>query len=173
MKLSRLFVFLSAVGVVEAFIHAWNENAFTTNWAAVPFGPFASVVGIPYWVFGVVWFPIVLVAGAWSTRMGASGLGGRMLILLTVGNIFTGYLWFVDLVVVGSFTAAFVGLYLTNYALTALVVAQNWTHGEMREFATGTAIGMVVGAFFGTFGVALFGITGGIFGAAGGYTASK
>ena len=173
MKLSQIFVFLSAVGVVEAFIHAWNENAFTTDWAAVPFGPYASVMGIPYWAFGIVWFPAVLIVGAWTTRLGTATLGRRLLLLLTIGNVFTGYLWVLDLVVIGSFTPAYVGLYLTNYALTALVVAQNWSQGGMREFATGTVLGMVIGAFFGSFGVALLGITGGIFGAAGGYTATK
>jgi len=36
----------------------------------------------------------------------------------------------------------------------------------------GTAVGMVVGVFFGSFGVALLGITGGIFGAVSGYTSA-
>ncbi len=173
MKLSQLFLFLSAAGVVEAFIHAWNENAFTTNWMAVPFGPYASVGGIPYWAFGVVWFPLVLVTAAWATKLGRESLGRRMLILLTIGNVFTGYLWFVDLVITGSFTAAYVGLYMTNYALTTLVVLQNWAQSGMREFATGTALGMVVGVFFGAFGVAFLGILGGILGAVGGYTSTK
>lgn len=173
MRLSWTFVFLSAIGVAEAFYHAWQENAFTTNWSAVSFSPYASLAGIPYWVFGLVWFPLVLVVALWSTRLGRSGLTRGLLILLTVGNIFTAYLWYIDLEVVRAFTSAYVGLYLTNYALTALVVIQNWSHEEMREFAAGTAIGMVIGAFFGAFGVAALGIAGGVLGAAGGYTSTR
>ncbi len=173
MKLSQLFVFFSGVGVVEAFYHAYLENAFTTDWANVSFSPSASFFGVPYWVFGAVWFPIIFVVGLWSTRLGRNELGRNMLILMTVGNVFTGYLWYVDLVIVGSFTAAYVGLYVTNYALTGLVVLANRSREEMREFTAGTIVGMLVGVFFGAFGVAFLGLLGGILGAIGGYTSTK
>lgn len=173
MRLSWIFIFLSAIGVAEAFDHAWQENAFTTNWSAVGFSPYASLMGIPYWVFGLVWFPLVFVVALWITHLGRSSLARELLILLTVGNTFTVYLWYLDLNVIRAFTSAYVGLYLTNYALTGLVVVQNWSHEEMREFAAGTAIGMVIGAFFGAFGVAALGIAGGVFGAIGGYTSTK
>jgi uncharacterized membrane protein len=172
-RTSLMFIFLAGVGVAEAFDHAWLEKAFTTNWFAVTFAPYASFYGIPYWVFGVVWFPLIFIVGLWSTHYGKGNLSQRLLVLLTVGNLFTGYLWYVDLVVVSSFTPAYVGLYVTNYALTALVVAQNWQSRAMREFGAGTIIGAVVGVFFGAFGVAFLGITGGILGAIGGYTSSK
>ena len=172
MRSAPIFVLLSAIGVFEAFYHAWLENAFTTAWSSVPFAPYASFFGLPDWAFGVVWIPLVLVAGAWWTRLGRAPLPSRLLILLTVGNLFTGYLWFVDLLVIQSFNAAYVGLYATNYALTGLVVAENWSRSSMRDFAAGTALGMVVGVFFGAFGAALLGIAGGIFGAVSGYTAS-
>ncbi len=173
LRLSRLFVFLAAVGVVEAFYHAYLENAFTTNWSDVSFSASASFFGVPYWVFGIVWFPLVFVVALWTTGLGRKGLGRGLLILLTVGNIFTGYLWYVDLVLVGSFTAAYVGLYVTNYALTGLVVLENRAHEEMREFTAGTVVGMLVGVFFGAFGVAFLGLLGGVLGAVGGYTSTK
>jgi uncharacterized membrane protein len=173
MKASVAFIFLSAVGVAEAFYHAWLENAFTTNPSLVTYSPYASFFGIPYWVFGVVWFPLVLVIGLWTTRFGHSNLRKGLLIILSVGNVFTVYLWFLDLLIIRAFTAVYVGLYVTNYALTGLVVAQNWSSAEMRDFLTGTIIGMVIGVFFGPFGVAAFGIGGGIVGAVGGYTATK
>lgn len=172
MKATPVFIFLSAVGVAEAFYHAWLENAFSTNWFSVAFAPYASFFGVPYWFFGVVWFPLVFVAAVWRTKLGTKALGMEMLALLTLGNVFTGYLWFVDLVVIHAFDAAYVGLYATNYALTGLVVAQNWSSRVMRNFAAGTILGMVIGVFFGSFGVALLGITGGIFGAVGGYTST-
>jgi uncharacterized membrane protein len=172
-KAGQIFIFLSVVGVAEAFYHAWQENAFTTNWLSVNFGPYASFLGIPYWILGVVWFPLVLVVGAWTTRLGRSDLMPQLLILLTVGNIVTGYFWYLDLVIVKAFTATYVGLYVTNYVLTGLVVAQNWSRREMREFTIWTVIGTAIGAFFGGFGAAAFGITGGIFGAIGGYTSTR
>ncbi|MDG6976025.1 MAG: hypothetical protein JRN27_08045 [Nitrososphaerota archaeon] len=172
MKASSVFIFLSAVGVGEAFYHAWLENAFTTNWLLVKFAPYGSFFGVPYWAFGVVWFPLVFVVALWTTRLGREALKWQLLLFLTVGNVFTGYLWFVDLLVANSFNAAYVGLYATNYALTGIVVAQNWSNRAAQDFAAGTALGMVVGVFFGAFGVALLGITGGVIGAVEGYTST-
>ena len=173
MKTSLAFIFLSAVGVAEALDHAWLENAFTTNVSLVSYSPYASFFGVPYWVFGIVWFPFVLAIGLWTTRFGRANLNKRLLILLSIGNIFTAYLWFLDLLIIGTFTAAYVGLYVTNYALSGLVVVQNWSSTEMRDFFVGTIIGIVIGVFFGPFGVAAFGIGGGIVGALGSYTSTK
>ncbi len=173
MRLSQLFIILSAAGVAEAFYHAWSENAFTTDWWTVSFAPYASFFGVPYWIFGVVWFPLIFIVGLWSTSFGRKSLGRGLLVLLTVGNIFTGYLWYVDLVLIGTFTAAYVGLYVANYALTGLVIVQNRQHEEMKEYTAGTVLGMLVGVFFGAFGVAFLGILGGILGAIGGYTSTK
>jgi len=173
MRASAAFALLAAVGVGEALDHAWTENAFTTNWSAVSFSPAASFFGVPYWAFGIIWFPLVLIVGLWSTRLCRAPLSGKLLILLSVGNAFTAYLWFLDLVLVGSFTAAYVGLYVTNYALTGLVVYQNWQSRMMRDFTGGTIIGIVVGVFFGALGAVLIGILGGFLGAIGGYTAKE
>jgi uncharacterized membrane protein len=173
MKASMAFVFLSAVGVVEAFYHAWLEDAFTTNVFLVEYSPYASFFGIPYWVFGVVWFPVMLVIGLWTTHFGHTRLRKELLIVLSIGNVFTVYLWFLDILVIGAFTAVYVGLYVSNYALTGLVVAQNWSSNEMREFVTGTIIGMVIGVFVGPFGVAAFGTAGGIVGAVLGHTHAR
>lgn len=170
MKASQAFLFLSGVGVAEAFYHAWQENAFSTNWFNVTFSGYASLYGVPYWAFGIVWFPLILVVGLRATHVGKASVPGSLLLLLTVGNVFTGYLWYLDLLVVKSIAPTYVGLYLTNYALTGAVVVQNWSRKEMRNFAVGTVLGVVIGAFFGAFGAAILGISGGIFGALGGYT---
>ena len=173
MKASLSFILLSIVGVAEAFDHAWQEDAFTTNWFTVHFSGYSALMGVPYWAFGIVWFPLVLVAVLWTTRLGREPLSRKLLILLTVGNLFTGYLWYLDLLVVNAITPTYVGLYLTNYALTGVVVVQNWPHREIREFAVGTVLGVVIGAFFGAFGAVVLGLAGGVFGAVGGYTASR
>ncbi|HXW94260.1 MAG TPA: vitamin K epoxide reductase family protein [Nitrososphaerales archaeon] len=170
MRASLAFLLLSVVGVGEAFYHAWQEKAFTTNLSYVSFSSYASLMGIPYWVFGVVWFPLLLLLALWSTHFGRTNLSRKWLILLTVGNLFTGYLWYLDLIVINAVTPTYVGLYLTNYALTGVVAVQNWSHREMREFAAGTILGIVIGAFFGAFGAAVLGLAGGVFGAVGGYT---
>jgi uncharacterized membrane protein len=173
MRASMAFIFLSAVGVAEAIYHAWLENAFTANVFQTNYSVYGSFLGIPYWVFGIVWFPLMLVIGVWTTDFGQTNLNKKLLIILSLGNAFTGYLWFLDLVIIGAFTAVYVGLYVTNYALTGLVIAQNWTSPMARDFFTGTVIGMVIGVFFGAFGVAAFGIAGGIVGAVGSYTSTK
>ena len=164
-NLSKLFVAVSALGIVGAFYHAWNEGAFATNYAAVTFVPYASFFGVPYWVFGVVWFPLIFVVAMWATKMGMVSLSSKMLVLLTVGNVFTGYLWYLDLVLIRAFTMVYVLLYLTNYILTALVVIENWSSDIMRGYVYGTITGAVVGLLFGPYGVAACGIGGGIFGA--------
>jgi len=172
-RASIAFILLAMVGVGEALYHAWQENAFTTNWFTVSFAPYASFHGIPYWVFGLIWFPLALIIGLWATHYGRAALPGVLLILLSLGNAFTAYLWYLDLNIIGSVTPAYVGLYVTNYALTGLVVLQNWRDRAMQEFTAGTGIGLVAGVFFGGLGMVLFGIIGGFFGAIGGYTASR
>lgn len=162
---SKAFIVIAALGVVGAFYHAWAEGAFTTNYAAVSFAPYSSFFGVPYWVFGVVWFPVIFVLALWATRVGGVGLKMEWLILLTVGNVFTGYLWYLDLEVVKAFTVVYVALYAANYALTALVVFENLKSDVMRGYAYGTLTGGIVGLLFGPYGVAACAIGGGIFGA--------
>ena len=165
MNLSKLFILVALVGILEAIYHAWLEGAFTTNYALVSFSPYASLLGVPYWVFGLVWFPLVFVVAIWATKMGKLRLSKEMLLLLTVGNVFTGYLWYLDLIIIRAFTVVYAALYLTNYVLTALVVIDGWSSDVMRGYAYGTLTGAIVGLLFGPYGVAVCGIGGGIFGA--------
>jgi len=163
--LSKTYIFVSGVGVVLAFYHAWLEHAFTTNTFAINYAPYASFFGVPYWLFGVVWFPIILAVGLWSTRLGRTELRGNLLMLLTVGNVVTAYFWYLDIIIVKAFTLVYVALYVTNYALTALVVIQHRSSDVMRGYIYGTVTGAIVGLLFGPYGVAVCGIGGGIFGA--------
>lgn len=165
MKLSKPFIVVAFVGVVGAFYHAWAEGAFATNYGVVSYSSFASFYGVPYWVFGVIWFPAVFVVALWLTRGGNGALPKGLLILLTVGNVFTGYLWFLDIVIIKAFTVVYVALYGMNYLLTALVVVENWSDDVMHGYLYGTATGALVGLLFGPYGVAAVGIGGGIFGA--------
>jgi uncharacterized membrane protein len=165
MNLSKPFMIVAGLGIIEAIYHAWLEGAFTTNYGLVSFSPYASFFGVPYWVFGLVWFPLVLAIVLWRTRMGQLGLSKEILILLTIGNIFTGYLWYLDLIIIKAFTVVYVALYTANYALTALVVVEGWSSDVMRGYAYGTITGAIVGFLFGPYGIAICAIGGGIFGA--------
>jgi len=162
---SRAFLDFSVIGIILAFYHAYLENAFTTNIFRVKYAPLASFYAVPYWLFGVVWFPFMLAVGLWSTRLGRIDLNKKLLILLTVGNLFTAYLWYLDVLVVVAFNTVTIGLYATNYALTGLVVFDYRSNDAIRGFAYGTVVGAVVGLVFGLFGVAACGIAGGIIGA--------
>lgn len=165
----KVFIAISVIGVIEAIYHAWLEKAFTTNTFAVHYAPYASFFGVPYWTFGVIWFPLVVVVSLWSTNLGRTRLNTWLLALLTIGNLFTVYLWYLDLDVIRAYTALYVALYATNYILTGILVYQNWSSDEMRGFAYGTVAGVVVGvllgAIFGPFPVAACGVGGGILGA--------
>ena len=165
MILSKTYIFVSVVGIVLAFYHASLEHAFTTNTFAVQYVPYASFFGVPYWLFGVVWFPFVFAVGVWSTKLGRTELRGELLMLLTVGNAMTAYFWYLDIIIVKAFTLVYVALYATNYVLTALVVIQHRSSDVMRGYIYGTVTGAIVGLLFGPYGVAVCGIGGGIFGA--------
>ena len=154
----------SAIGIILAFYHAYLESAFTTNIFEVKYSSLASFYGVPYWLFGVVWFPLVFAIGLRSTRLGRANLSKTLLVLLTVGNLFTVYLWYLDVYVVVAFDAVNIGLYAMNYALTGLVVYQNRSDDVIRGFVYGTVVGGAVGLIFGVFGVAACGVAGGILG---------
>lgn len=82
-----------------------------------------SLFGIPFYVLGLVWFPLVLILGFASTRFGRVPLAGEILLpLLMVGNIFTAYLWYLELAVIGIVCPLCVSLYVVNYALTGVVL---------------------------------------------------
>jgi uncharacterized membrane protein len=162
---SKAFLALSFIGIIEAIYHASLENAFTTNIFIVHYSGFASFFGVPYWLFGVVWFPLIFLVGLWKTRLGRRSLRMELLILLTIGNVFTAYLWYLDIIVVRAYTPLYIALYATNYALTGLVVMQNWSSDIMHGYVYGTATGAVIGLLFGPYGVAAVGIVGGVFGA--------
>ena len=171
--LSRTFLALSALGIALALYHAWSERAFVTNPFLVNYAPYASFFGVPYWLFGVVWFPLVLIIGLWTTRLGKTDLDIKLFILLAIGNVFTGYLWYLDIVIIKALTLQYILLYSTNYALTGLVVYQNRKNDLMHGFAWGTLLGAVVGLLFGPYGVAACGIAGGVFGVIRNYAMPK
>lgn len=171
--LSKAFIAISIWGIALAIYHAWAEKAFVTNPFIVHYSPYASIYGVPYWVFGVIWFPLLVIVSLWWTNLGRAKLKMEFLALLSIGNLFTAYLVYLDFEVVKAFTLTYAALYFTNYALTGLVVAQHWRNDVIDGFVYGTATGALVGILFGPYGIAACGIAGGIFGAVRNYAVPR
>lgn len=140
-RLSRAFVALALVGLAIAIYHSYSEvtaytgpgsNACNVFTNVNPFLSCTSVFasgyatlppdsnGLPLYVLGLVWFPLLFVLGAWSARKGGGLNAEVMAPLLMVGNVFTLYLWYVELAVIHSLCPVCIGMYLVNYAMTAL-----------------------------------------------------
>ena len=131
-RLTIAYVLTSIVGIGLA-IYTANEY-LTQNFTSCNINPqiscggvfqsgHTSVFGIPFYTTGLVWFPLVLAIGLLTTRIGTAPLNGEILLpLLMVGNVFTGYLWYLELAVIGIICPLCVSLYAVNYALTAIVL---------------------------------------------------
>jgi uncharacterized membrane protein len=82
-----------------------------------------SIFGIPFYVLGLVWFPFLLAMGLVTTRLGKIPLKAEFLLpVLMVGNIFTAYLWYLEIVVIGIVCPLCVCLYAINYSLTIIIL---------------------------------------------------
>lgn len=65
----------------------------------------------------------MLVLGLYFTKGGKWRLRGDILLpILLIGDIFTLYLWYLELGVIGFICPYCVSLYIVNYVLTALVI---------------------------------------------------
>lgn len=83
-----------------------------------------SIYGVPLYVLGLVWFPLILVFVGFLSGWGRKAIanGSLLLLVLMVGNIFTVYLWYLEIDVIGIICPVCVSLYVINYVLTALTV---------------------------------------------------
>jgi uncharacterized membrane protein len=135
---SRSFIALSVMGIAVAFFHAYDEITFTFNSCNLsPSISCGSVLGsgrttfpppgvvpglqdgISFWVYGVVWFPLILLVGFLAIRKHGSPIGSVIVPLLMVGNIFTLYPWDIEIVILGGkYCLVCVSMYVINYILT-------------------------------------------------------
>ena len=140
-RLTKAFLALSVAGIVVAAYHGYDEiTAYTgpgSNACSVftHFSPFLSCEsvfasgyatipphtnGLPLYVLGLVWFPLVTILGAWYGRKRGT-LNGEVLVpLLMVGNMFTLYLLYVELGVIHALCPVCASMYALNYALSGL-----------------------------------------------------
>ncbi len=130
--LSKIFIALSIVGIIDAILTALEYTAkvkldctISSQISCIPVinSGHTSIDGIPFWVTGLIWFPLMLVLGLYLTKGGTWRLGADVLLpILMIGNLFTIYLWYLELGVIGAICPYCVSLYVVNYALTALVI---------------------------------------------------
>jgi uncharacterized membrane protein len=139
-RLSKAFIALAAVGIPDAMYHAYgeitaysaplsNKCELSSFWGCISvfqsgYTKFPPSDGISMWVYGIIWFPLILALSLWFTRGGAPVNAAVLLPLLTVGNIFTIYLWYLELGVIHAVCPVCVSLYLLNYGMTVLAVVQ-------------------------------------------------
>ena len=70
-----------------------------------------SGTGLSLWVYGVVWFPLMLFLAFWFSRNGGTLRGEILVPLLMVGDLFTLYLWYLELVKIHALCPFCVSLY--------------------------------------------------------------
>ena len=132
-SLSKIYVVLSCIGIAVAAYDAYdyltqNFAGCNINQTVSCLGVFqsghTSLFGIPFWLMGLIWFPLTLILGFVAVRKYETSITLNPIILLPflmVGNIFTMYLWYLELGVIGIICPVCVSLYVIKYALTAVV----------------------------------------------------
>src|SRR5579862_8427252 len=101
-RLTKAFIILAAVGIAVAVYHAYGEITFYSSpitsicnvnsyisCGSVFESGYDDLGGIPMWVFGVVWFPLMLALGIWFSRRRGGMDGAMMVPILVVGDVFT------------------------------------------------------------------------------------
>jgi uncharacterized membrane protein len=130
---SRAFIALAVMGVGVAVYHAYGEITFTLSSCsisnvfsckAVFASGYTSVLGVDFWVYGVVWFPACVLVGLWAIRRYGNPLGSVVAPFLMIGNIFTIYPWYIELKLLGGvYCLVCISMYVINYLLTLLALA--------------------------------------------------
>jgi len=140
-RLSKAFVALAAIGIVVAVYHGYDEvtaysapgtgvcnvnsvvsclSVFQSGYTKFPPGPY----GVSMFVYGLIWFPLMVVLGVWFGRRTGT-LNGEILVpVLMVGNLFTIYLWYLEIAVIHAYCPVCISLYVLNYAMTGLAAKQ-------------------------------------------------
>ena len=82
-----------------------------------------SFLGLRLWVYGVVWFPLCLLIGLWIIRRYGSVVRTNLALFLMIGNIFTIWPWYIEIVLDGGhYCPVCMSLYCVNYVMTILAL---------------------------------------------------
>jgi uncharacterized membrane protein len=127
---SRAFIALSVMGVAVAIYHAYGEITYTLSACSLNhtfsctsvFGSgYTRVLGVQFWVYGVVWFPVCLVVGLWAIHRYGTPIGSVVAPFLMIGNIFTLYPWYIEIKLLGGiYCPICISLYCINYLMTVV-----------------------------------------------------
>lgn len=131
-RISTSFLALSAAGFIVAILLSYeyltaNFTACYVNdffsCGAVANSPYSKLFGIPMYLFGLVWFPLLFVLGGYYSSFGSKDMDVFVIFpLLILGDIFTIYLWYDQLVLIGRVCPLCTTLYFINYALTGIAI---------------------------------------------------
>ncbi len=137
---SRAFIALAVSGIGVAVYHAYDEINFAFNSCNLSnvfscqavFGRgYDKVLGVNFWVYGVVWFPLVLLVGIWAVNRYGTPLGSVVAPFLMIGNIFTIYPWYIEIKLLnGTYCPVCISLYVINYVLTFVALASTSSGAE-------------------------------------------
>jgi uncharacterized membrane protein len=125
-NLTKSYFALCGVGEAIAILHTYQEITANFN-ICKPLGGgcgdvfasgYVSIFGVPFYQLGLVWFVLLAVVGVLLNR-GGKGITSELPVpLLMIGNIFTIYLWYLELVRIGAICPVCVSMYVVNYILT-------------------------------------------------------
>lgn len=125
-RLIPVILSLSVAGLAVAIIHALQEHLYIPanictinskfNCGGLFNSGYTAIQGVPFWLLGLIWFSMLipvgfLLANRWKI----------LLPILMIGNLFTLYLWNIEINIVGIICPVCVSLYCINYAITAVV----------------------------------------------------
>ncbi len=132
-RLSKIFLILGTLGIADACYSAYENltQSFSScdvnskiSCGGVYASGHTSIFGIPFFVMGLVWFPLLVFLGLLATKSGKTALTHIEILLpiLMIGNLFTIFLWYLELFVIGIICPVCVSLYFINYAMTAVAI---------------------------------------------------
>lgn len=139
-RLSKAFIILSAIGIAVAVYHGYSEATYfqgpgsnicgthkifgflfsCSSVFASGHDTFPPGSGIPLYIYGLLWFPLMAALGLWFGRTRGSIDGGLFVPLLMVGNLFTLYLLYLELGVIHALCLVCMSMYVLNYIMTIL-----------------------------------------------------
>ena len=128
----KIYTSHAFLGIFVAVYHAYSEltGIFTgcnltvhiSCGSVFQYG-YTRIAGVPFWLLGVVWFPLMLILGLVLWNKSKS----LMIPILLIGDMFTIYLWYIDLGIIWPAIHAIcpvcVSLYVINYFMTIVVAA--------------------------------------------------
>ena len=136
-RLAKAFIGLTTAAIPVAIYHAYDEitnysspiskacdlNNFISCTNVFNSG-YTKFLGVSLYVYGLVWFPLMLALGYWFIRKNGARWGEIMFPVLTVGDLFTLYLWYLEIDKIHAICPVCVSLYAINYVMTVLAIVE-------------------------------------------------